>query len=228
MSVVVVTPPAATPISLDQAKHHLRVDHDDDNEQITMIIAAATATFDGPAATLGRSLMKQTLAMKLDAFPCAISNFDVWDRQRLQASRLPVYFEGWRSYLRLQQIPLPLPPVIGNVTVKYLDGSGVEQTLNPVSYRTLGVGSTCSRLALASGQSWPATEFIEESVTIQWDAGYGAAAENVPAPLRHAILLMIGHFYENRQSVYVDPSRVQAVELPQGVEALIAPYRVFI
>jgi len=44
----------------------------------------------------------------------------------------------------------------------------------------------------------------------------------VPAPIKHAALLMVGHFYENREAV---PDFRAATVLPLGVEALVAPYR---
>lgn len=229
MSVVVVTPPTVSPVSLDEAKRHLRVDWIDDDATIQSLIDVATAAFDGPDATLGRSLVKQTLALNLDTFPCAASGFDVWDRMRwCKSDRWPSFQDHWRDVLRLQQIPLPCPPYIGGLTVTYADAAGVQQTVDPATYRIVGVGTWRPRLTLAANQSWPACQFAEEAVTIRWDAGYGTTGDKVPAPIRHAILLTIGHLYENRQNVVVDASRVQAIELPQGAEALVAPYRILV
>ncbi len=45
----------------------------------------------------------------------------------------------------------------------------------------------------------------------------------VPTPIRQAMLLMVGHLYENREASTVGPA---ITELPMGVEALLAPYRV--
>lgn len=228
MTVIVVTPPTVFPVSRDEAKRHLRVDHDDDNDAIDLLIAVATAVFDGLDSALGRSLLKQTLSLRLDAFPCAGNNFDVWDRQRWRSERAPFYFESWRQYLTLQQIPLPYPPYIGALAITYTDPDGDPQTVDPSVYRVIGGGSSRTQVTLKVNQNWPASQFSEESVSIQWDAGYGETADKVPAPLRQAILLTIGHLYENRQSVVVDASRVQAIELPQGVEALISPYRILV
>lgn len=52
--------PAATPVSLAEAKAHLRVDHDDQDDLITAQIKAATAHLDGYAGILGRALVTQT------------------------------------------------------------------------------------------------------------------------------------------------------------------------
>lgn len=48
------------PVSLSEAKAHLRVDHDDQDDLITAQIKAATAWLDGYAGILGRALITQT------------------------------------------------------------------------------------------------------------------------------------------------------------------------
>jgi uncharacterized phiE125 gp8 family phage protein len=52
------------------------------------------------------------------------------------------------------------------------------------------------------------------SVRVRWVAGTGC-----PAPLKAAILLMVGHLFENREATG------DATELPLGVAALISPWR---
>ncbi|MGB3390760.1 MAG: head-tail connector protein, partial [Pseudaminobacter sp.] len=52
--------PVNMPVSLSEAKAHLRVDHDDQDDLITAQIKAATAWLDGYAGILGRALITQT------------------------------------------------------------------------------------------------------------------------------------------------------------------------
>lgn len=227
MTLVVVTPPAVLPVSLDEAKRHLRVDHGEDDNLISLQIAVATSTLDGPDATLGRSLLKQTLALKLPGFPCSSEGLDIFDRLRLRGES--PYLDRFYSRHRhsFAEIPLPFPPVIGNLAITYTDQASAPQILDTALYKLIGGGSGISRVVPVFGQNWPSAQNSPESVSIQWDAGYGDTADKVPAPLRHAILLIVGHLYENRQSVVVDASRI-AIQLPQGVEALISAYRVFV
>jgi uncharacterized phiE125 gp8 family phage protein len=212
-SVVVITPPNVPAVSLPEAKAHLRVDHDDDDGYISGLVAVATATFDGPEGWLGLALVKQTLELRLDGFPGCRHSF---------------FYAHGHSSEDTAEIRLPYPPLLGGVSVSYTDAEGADQTLAAPTYRVVGSGGRgVARLALAYSQVWPYTRYQREAVRIRYDAGYGTAGADVPAPLRHAILLTVGHLYENRQAVVVDASRVQALELPQGVEALVSPYRVW-
>ena len=68
MSLTLVTPPASFPVTLAEAKAHLRVDHDDDDAQVTQLIAAATATLDGLDGLLGRCLISQVWRLTLNGF----------------------------------------------------------------------------------------------------------------------------------------------------------------
>lgn len=50
----------ATLVSLEEAKRHMIVDHDEYNDLITSLVASATAYFDGWGGVLGRALVTQT------------------------------------------------------------------------------------------------------------------------------------------------------------------------
>jgi uncharacterized phiE125 gp8 family phage protein len=65
---VLVTPPAEQPVSLAEAKAHLRVTSNDDDVLIGSLIKAATAKLDGYSGILGRALVTQTWAVDLDRF----------------------------------------------------------------------------------------------------------------------------------------------------------------
>lgn len=62
----VTTEPSGEPISLAEAKTHLRVDHDEENGMIQILIQAAREIAE---KTTNRSLITQTRTIKLDYFP---------------------------------------------------------------------------------------------------------------------------------------------------------------
>jgi len=62
------TPPATLPVSLTEAKLHLRVDHDDEDLLIEGLIGAATDHLDGWTGILGRCLEEQEWRQDFDGF----------------------------------------------------------------------------------------------------------------------------------------------------------------
>lgn len=68
MTLKLITAPAAEPITLTEAKLHLRVEHTVDDDLITGLIQAARERAEH---LLGRALITQTWARVLDAFPAA-------------------------------------------------------------------------------------------------------------------------------------------------------------
>ncbi len=67
-----VTPPAVLPVTLEEAKNHLRVDFAEDDAAIETYLRAATEHYDGRDGLLGRCLITQTWRLSLDRFPAGI------------------------------------------------------------------------------------------------------------------------------------------------------------
>lgn len=64
-----MTPPATTPVSLEDVKDHLRIDGDHEDAKLTSFIEAATLRLDGADGFLGRALITQTWRLYLKAWP---------------------------------------------------------------------------------------------------------------------------------------------------------------
>lgn len=102
-------------------------------------------------------------------------------------------------------------------SVTYVDDQGDLQTVNPSAY-TLDSYSTPNWLLPAfGGEGWPSTLPVANAVKIRYQVGGGL----LPASIRAALLLMVGHFYSNREEV----STVQTYRMPMGVGALLWPHR---
>ena len=180
MSLILTTPPAAEPVSLAQAKLHLRVDSDDDDELISRLIVS------------GR---KQTEA----------------------AAGVAMIAQGWSVFLDRwpgPQVKLPLHPVMAVEDVWVYGEDDVAAQVDAAHYFLDGV-SRPARLVLRSGRLWPVPGRRSNGVEIAFTAGFGTDAEDVPEPLRDAILRLVAHCYEHRGD--------ERVAL--GAEPLLQPYR---
>jgi len=121
---------------------------------------------------------------------------------------------------------LPYAPLAGITSIKYYDDAGsAAATVSSANYY-VDTNSEPGRVALISGADWPSTTLREiNGVEIIYTAGYGVAAA-VPDQYKQAMLLLIGHLYENRESVAVQQG-IGMVQVPMAVEWLLQTDRIF-
>jgi uncharacterized phiE125 gp8 family phage protein len=81
LSPVRVDPPAEVPVTLQEVKAHLRVDHSYDDARLTALIQQATDQLDGWSGILGRALVTQSWRWDMRTFPYC---------HRLQLPLIPV------------------------------------------------------------------------------------------------------------------------------------------
>jgi len=144
-----------------------------------------------------------------------------------QFTRHALITQTWRLSLSEwpsgDAIEVPLPPLQSvGVSIKYKDTAGNESTFSSSSY-IVDTDPTPGRIVLAYGESWPGTALYPTSpIAVQFTAGFGDAGSDVPEDIRQAILLLVGHYYENREAS-VAVGNVQV--LPLGVASLLWEYR---
>jgi uncharacterized phiE125 gp8 family phage protein len=192
LSPALVTAPAVQPVSIDEAKVHLRVTPDvtEDDALIEGLIKAATGHLDGWVGILGRCLVNQE-----------------WRSS----------FCGWPACRTLR---LPFPDVSA-AAVAYFDEDNVEQSVSDGLVSILH-DARSSVVRLSDDFAMPSLYGDRaDAVRVTFTAGYGAAADDVPAPIRAAILLLVSHWFHNREAA----GDSALSELPLGVSALVAPYR---
>jgi uncharacterized phiE125 gp8 family phage protein len=132
--------------------------------------------------------------------------------------------QTWTAYLDrfpCGDVRLPYPPTIAISSVKYYDGNNELQTLSASVYQ-IDTASEPARFKVAYGKSWPSTYCRLNAVEIAYTAGYGADGESVPAAIRHAIMMIVGHLYEHRETV----NDFQLHDIPMGAGWLLDSYRV--
>lgn len=213
MALKLVTAPANDPVTLDQAKAHLRVDFPDDDTLIGALVDAASQFCDGPKGFLGRALVSQTWDLYLDEFPCRHGES---------------FFRGGRIHRGYHsRIEIPLPPLISVGGVFYLDGSGEEQEVDASLY-TVDDKNEPGHVVAKNG-AWPIAACVPNAVRVRFTAGYvdatnSPAVDAVPAPIKAAMLMYIGDLYANRETMLTG-QRAAAVTLPWASEQLLRPYR---
>lgn len=142
-----------------------------------------------------RAFVTRKLALWLDAWPS----------------------EGW--------LVLPYPPLQTVDSVEYYDSGDTKFTLNKSKY-IVDVVSQPGRVVLRTYETWPITYPVlraANGICVTYDAGYGLAAD-VPQHLKQAMLLLVGHWYENREDSVVGAVN-RSIEM--GVQALLGIDRAF-
>lgn len=113
---------------------------------------------------------------------------------------------------------LGVSPLLSVTSVTYTGLDGVSATLAPSLYRVIA-SQMPPRVEPVFGAVWPVTLPGSDTVQVTMQVGYGAAVD-VPAPIRVAMLLLISHWFHNREAVA--PGAMS--EVPQSVTALLGPY----
>lgn len=115
------------------------------------------------------------------------------------------------------KIVIPRPPLITVDGVFYTPADGGAE-VEIADFRTIGATTAYNGYILpAKNSAWPETDNEPGSVRIAFTAGFAS----VPPAIRHAAMLLVGHWYENREA----SSESKMEGLPMAVDALLYPYR---
>ncbi len=118
-------------------------------------------------------------------------------------------------------IRVPLPPLQSVEGVLYYDVDGAEHTLDAGDY-IVDTRRQPGRIVLAHGKAWPSRLLRPANgIVIQFTAGYGDEAADVPQEIRHAMLLLIAHWYENREASVTGASAKVSTHIADGVRNLL-------
>jgi uncharacterized phiE125 gp8 family phage protein len=105
--------------------------------------------------------------------------------------------------------------------VKYQDTDDAQQTLSSDNY-IVSTSETIGKIVLKSGETFPdLRDDLVDSVEVQFICGYGLASA-VPAHIKQAILLTVGHWYENRETTIAGAT---IAEVPMATKAILSQER---
>lgn len=189
-SVRVTTPPAARAVTVADLRARLRIDGDDGDADEDALLADLIRTAEAQVDG------PDGLGIALMAQTWTLT---------LDAFPAEIVLPGW--------------PVTAVAAVRYLDTDGVEQTLDPATYRLVG-GADPVRLVLQPSKRWPSVLAGRGVVMVDYTLGQADVADLDPG-LVTALCLMAGHWYENREAVVIGQA---ATELPLGARAILARF----
>lgn len=120
-------------------------------------------------------------------------------------------------------IQLSRPPLASVTSIEYYNTSDVKATMSASDY-FVDTWSTPGCVSLNYGKSWPSTTLRPKNgVCVTYVAGETSAA-SVSKKVKQAMLLLIGHWYENRETVNIGNL---TTKLDFTVESLLWQDRVF-
>lgn len=219
MPSVLVSAPAFEPVSLAEAKAHLRVDFNDDDVMISSFIIAARQKFENDTR---QSLVTQSWKLVLDQFPAPGINVGSANWYGPQWGNSPGPLTSLRADGRTGfEIFLDHSPVVSVDSISYIDVNGVEQVLAPSQYKVDLVRKP-GRVVPAYGTTWPGTRNEINAVTVSYTCGYGNA-QAVPEGAKNWIKLQVGAMYENREA-FATGRNLVAIEFPNS-KALLEQFQ---
>jgi len=188
-----ITGPQIEPITYADVLSHLRIDPFDeaiDLDSITYVDRLITSVRRAAEVFTHRAFITQT-----------------WKQ----------YFQDWPS---TDYIELSKPPLQSITSATVLQNDTVVVTLDTTEY-LIDTVSLKGRLILAYEESWPSVDLYPMNpIQIEFVCGYGDTPEDVPADIRHAILLQVGDLWDQREDF-------REGKLYRPSEMLLWPYRVF-
>lgn len=188
MGLVTYTAPTVEPVSVSEAKDHLRISTSSEDTYIGELISGARAKTE---ALTNRSIPQQT--------------WELW----------------WDIPPVLRAIRLPRPPLQSVTHIKYYSTTDVEAVYGSINYFVDTSNQQGGRISLTEGSAWPSDGLrYANAIVTRFVAGY----TTVPFDLKHAIKMLVAHWFENREAINVGNI---VSELPLGFNDLIWPYKVF-
>ena len=186
-----VVGPEYEPVSLAEAKGQCRLDDVSDYDgDLNFLIQVAREKVESDSE---RAFVTQSRRMWIDQFPVGCQST----------------YAGI-----LQAVVIPVKPITGITSIQYIDLGGEWQTMDPSDYLA-DLVTYPARITPAYAMIWPLTRVQINAVKIDFVCGHLKATQ-IPAAAKHAMRLLVGHWFVNREAVGNVPD-----EIALGYESLI-------
>lgn len=182
-----VTAPATEPITLAEAKEQLRIDTSDEDTYITNLIIAARELAEKYTRL---SFINTTWRIFFDQYPFLGSHYGY----------SPSYsHELFQSPSTAREIFLPRGEIQSVTSVKVYDDSDTSATISSSNYfvSSYNEGSQ-GYLSFRKNFTLPVINRVKDGLEIEYVAGFGSSASDVPQGIKQGLLEQVAFMYENR------------------------------
>lgn len=189
---------------MQDVKSYLRQDIDDDDTIIALLLDAACSYAE---TFTNRQFLSKTYDLFLDTFDGVLDKHSSF-----------VSFDAYFSIPSDRvSIILPLYPLVAITEWEYQDKDDATQTFDQSTVVIDTNTNTFAKITLKSSESWPDLSGEANAIRIRFTAGTGKPTD-VPATIRLAVLQLVAHWFENRESVVIGTI---TSEVPVSAKALL-------
>jgi len=202
-----VTGPVVEPVSIAELKATIKLDDDiidDDAVLIANLYAVRMVLEDH----LDRALITQTWRMFLDVPPRG--ELPWWDGVR-EGADLPRVNRA---------IVLPKSPLQSVSSINTYNDADAA-TLFPAANYFVDTVSDPGRIVLRTSATWPTVERVANGIEVNFVAGYGPSWNDVPMPIRTALIEMVRVVYDQCDGV---GANMTAAMIPDSAKRFLMPY----
>jgi uncharacterized phiE125 gp8 family phage protein len=210
------------PVTLAEARAHIEAqayeDSDVDPTDDAMIEGWIAAAREHCEDFLGLSLVTKTLEIAMDTFPVSTD---------MGGTAIDLPGGPVREIVQIM-----VPPPETEYTSDDVDSDTAadepiwaDGQLNPDLYVLDDYRQPNQVKPATAGAAWPSIVAAPNAIKVRYLVGYGVDSDGgaaLPATIRAAVLLVIGHLYLNREAT----TDKALATLPLGVESLLRPKRV--
>lgn len=211
---VLVTPPAYEPLTLDEVKDWVKDEGDGENDVIlSQAIVAARHAFENFTDSV---LLTQTWDWYLDEWPAyaEIDQLGWWDGIR----------QGAMPFVALDWVEVPKYPLQSVTSIKTYNDADAETVYSDDNYYVDAAGRP-GRIVLRNDATPPSGTRAANAIIIRFVAGYGSGDADIAEDIKQGMLRFIAHLHEHRGDGGEDKQSEKGIVYESGAAGIWAHHK---
>ena len=133
-----------------------------------------------------------------------------------------VYYNNWQHTMLI-----PFGSLQAVASIKYYDINGTQQTLTESDYYWVVTTDDPGCIVRKYDATFPELQHGRpDAIEIAFTAGYGATSAAIPGEIKHAMKILIGNYYSNREDIVIGAG-VTVGKIPSYITDLIHSYKLY-